>query len=206
MLIDALNWRYATKKFDSQKKVDQELIDQIIEAGRLAPTSYGLQAFKIVDVQDPVFRQQIKGIAYNQPQIIDADRLIILMGIDTYSADMVDDFIEKKSVAQNINIENLDGFRTAIKSNLGGMDEKDFASWTSKQTYIVLGTMLSMASELEVDNCPIEGFDKQQLNELLNVEGYYPSVMLAIGYRDEQDGYQQLAKFRKHKKDLIIQK
>lgn len=203
-MIKAWKWRYATKKFDTAKKIDQSDFDRIIDAGRLAPTSYGMQLLKLVEVTDGKLREELKEFAYGQPQITDADRLIVICHQNDYSNDLVDQYIADKSAGQNTDSASLEGFKNAIKGHLSSMSEDDYANWTAKQAYIVLGAMIGEAAEMEIDSCPMEGFDKEAWSQKLAIQGYYPAVVLTLGYRDQNDDYQFLPKFRRDESELVV--
>ena len=178
---NALNWRYATKKFDSNASVDEGKYNQIIEAGRLAPTSYGLQLLKFVDVKDADLKSKIKEVAFNQPQITDADRLLIVMHQSAYHESLVDEYLKDKASVQGMELKDLDQFGQMIKGHLGSLTQDQYENWTSKQSYIALGCMISEAAQLHIDTCPMEGFDKEAVNQILNIDSYYPAVILAVG-------------------------
>ncbi len=205
-LIKALNWRYATKKFDPSKKVKDEDFETLKEAVRLTATSYGLQAFKVKIISDDATKQKIAFACSNQPQITTAHHLFLFCNYTKVSATDVDNYLERISNTRSLDIEKVAPFGDYIKGALNGLEDEQLAAWTSKQTYIAMGTLLAAAGELKIDSCPMEGFDADQLNQLLDLNDKHLNVssIVAVGYRSEDDKNQHLKKVRKSKEELFI--
>ena len=178
-----LNWRFATKKFDSKKKVSKKHISQICEAVRFAPSSFGLQTWHTYVISDPNIKRKIQRISYMQSQVIDASHLLVFCGrndvmerIDTYGNLNV-----KKNIIDGIKIK---GIQTFMKAVMVGKGKEHLMNWAQRQAYIALGFALAACCELSIDSCPIEGFDNVKVDKILQVPPYMNSiVMLAVGYR-----------------------
>ena len=198
-LIEDLKWRYATKKYDATKKVSLENIAQIKEAIALAASSYGLQLYKILDVKDPVIRESLKPHSWGQTQITDASHLFVFCSNTAASSQDIDDYIALKAKVQGINIDDLKGYGDFMKTKIGEKGPEEVLAWTAKQTYIALGNALAAAAALKIDSTPIEGFEAEKYNEILDLaeKGLTASVVLAIGYRHEEDATQSQPKVRK---------
>ena len=205
-LIAPLNWRYATKKFDSTKKLSSAQLDELLKATQLAPSSIGLQAYKIIVVEDKAIREKLREAANGQSQITDASQLIIFASEtrldEAYIANYIDYVSEKREIAR----ENLAGFEQMIKGNVNRLSDEQRIAWSNKQVYIALGVLLTAAAEMGIDACPMEGFNAAQFDELLGLkEKELTTVVLAaVGFRSEDDSYSKLAKVRKPEEELFI--
>lgn len=202
-LIDKLNWRYATKKMNGAK-VPQEKLDRILEAIRLAPTSYGFQAFKVFVIENEALREQISPAAYHQPQIKDASHILVFAAVKNVDAQQADDFVASIASTRNKPVESLSGMRSMFDGIVAA--ESNF-TWTSRQTYIALGFGLIAAAVEDVDATPMEGFDSAALDKILGLsEQNLSSVtILALGYRDAQnDHLASAAKVRKSVEELFV--
>ncbi len=203
--IDNLNWRYATKKFDNNKNVSEKKLEVLLEATALSASSYGLQPYEILVVQDAELRLKLQPAAWGQAQITQASHLIVLANKRTFGEELVDDYLENVSETRGIASEDLKGYGDFMKSKLMAMSEEEKKVWTARQAYIALGNLLSAAADMKIDTCPMEGFDSERFNEILelNEKGLNAAVLIAIGYRSEEDKTQHYKKVRKSKENLI---
>tara|TARA_R110002050_G_scaffold14313_7_gene45238 strand:+ start:9320 stop:9976 length:657 start_codon:yes stop_codon:yes gene_type:complete len=203
--INNLNWRYATKKFDTTKKVSEKHLNILLEATTLSASSYGLQPYKIIVIEDPEIRAQLLPAAWGQSQITDASHVIVLANQTTFGEELVDDYIANVSKVRDIPAEGLKGYADFMKSSLTPLSNDEKAKWTAKQAYIALGNLLSAAADLKIDTCPMEGFDASQFNEILglNKKDLNAAVIVTVGYRSNEDETQHYKKVRKSKENLI---
>ncbi|MCM4169691.1 NAD(P)H-dependent oxidoreductase [Arenibacter sp. H213] len=203
--LDTLNWRYATKKFDTSKKVSPEKLESLLDAISLSASSYGLQPYEIFVIEDKEVREKLRPAAWDQAQITESSHVIILANQSTFGEELVDDYLENVSATRNIPLESLGGRADFMKSKLVTLPESEKASWTARQAYLALGNLLSAAADLKIDSCPMEGFDAPDINEILGLteKGLNAAVLVAIGYRSEEDTTQHNKKVRKPKKELI---
>ncbi len=207
-LIDALQWRYATKKFDSAKKVDQKLVDEIIEAAWLAPTSSGLQPFEILVMTNQEIKNKIVPIAFNQQQIADSSHLLVFAAWDNYTEKRIDTIYKyiTEGRAQDPN-QYKDYTDRLKKAYLRRPAEVNFEH-AARQAYIAFGFAMAMAADLKIDSTPMEGFDNEALDKLLklNERGLKSVTILPLGYRDStNDWLVNLKKIRHPKKDFLIE-
>jgi len=202
---EALNWRYATKQYDTTKKVSEDDINSIKEAMQLAASSYGLQPYKILDIRDTKLREELKPLSWGQPQITDASHLFVFCNKLEVTNDDVDDFIKLTASKRGQNIEELKEYADIIKSTLSNFSPDVMQAWTARQAYIALSNGLSAAAQLHVDSSPMEGFDNEAYNEKLGLkeQGYSACVLFAVGYRSEEDQLQHAAKVRKSIDELF---
>ena len=204
-LIEALEWRYACKKFDTDKRISDTNLETILDSIQLTPSSYGLQPIKVLLIETKELREQIKPIAWNQAQVVDASHLLVFCHYTALSESYVDQHVSLMANTRNLPIEKLHGFGTHVKSSIATMDADHVNQWTGKQTYIALGQVLLSCALLKIDATPMEGFDRKALDELLDLskDGLSASLLCPIGYRHAEDPYITLKKVRKTKDALF---
>jgi len=203
-LIDKLNWRYATKRMNGTK-VPQEKIDRILEAIRLSPTSFGLQPFKVIVVEDPALRERIYNEACQQPQIKEASHILVFAASKNVSAAQVNDYMELIATTRDIPVETLSGFRAAFDGIVAGSADQNFV-WTARQAYIAFGVGIVAAMNEDVDATPMEGFSTEALDKILGLaeQNLGSTTILSLGYRDEKtDSLVHAVKVRKSKSALF---
>lgn len=201
------NWRYATKKFDATKKISNEDLETLKEAIRLSSSSYGLQPYKVLIVENPELRAKLQPVAWGQSQIVDASHLFIFANIVNLSDKEIDNYIKNIAETRGIPLENVSGYGDFMKSKITSLPEDVKNNWTAKQTYLALGNLLNAAAELQIDATPMEGFEPEKVNEILGLNelGLNASLIATVGYRHEEDPTQHNIKVRKSKKELFIQ-
>ena len=204
-LLNDLKWRYATKQFDSTQKIPEEELKQLMDVVRLAPSSYGLQLYKVLIINDQETREKLKAASWNQNQITDASALVVFCNYQDVNDHHIDDYINLKSETEQKDINNLKGYGDFMKRKVKGMTQSGKDSWTKRQTYIALGFLLTACAELKIDACPMEGFEIEKYNEILGLadQNLSASVIAAIGYRDKSDKTQHLPKVRKPVNELF---
>ena len=204
--LENQNWRYATKKFDATKKITAEDLDILKEAIRLSSSSYGLQPYKVILVENPELRAKIQPSAWGQSQIVEASHLIVFANEINFGTTGIDDYIKNASETRAIPAESLQGYADFMKANITALSEDNRNNWTAKQTYLALGNLLNAAAELKIDVTPMEGFVPAEVNEILGLEalGLNATLIATLGYRHEDDATQYYKKVRKSNKDLFI--
>ena len=201
--LEALQKRYSVKKFDDQKKISPEILKNILEAGKLSASSLGLQPYKIIVVETDGMKEKLIPAFHNPSQISTCSHLIVIISKKIVEGSYVDGYFRHISEVREIPIENLDLFRKNINSYTENNTEVQ--SWAEKQSYIVLGNLLFAAALENVDTCPMEGFNQEKIDEILelDIEKEKVAVTLAIGYRSEEDHFQNLKKVRKPDEKLF---
>lgn len=204
-LIKNLKWRYATKKYDTSKKVKSEDLEIIKEAIQLSPTSYGLQLFKVLVIEDPAIREKLRPASWDQPQITDASHLLVFCGYNDVTDEDVDAYINLKAQTHDVEVASLKGSSDFMKMKMKEKSSEEKQSWTAKQTYIALSNALNACAELQLDSTPMEGFGPESYNEILGLKekNLNADVVLAIGYRSEEDDLQSAKKIRKQLEDIF---
>ncbi|HRE78924.1 MAG TPA: NAD(P)H-dependent oxidoreductase [Flavobacterium sp.] len=200
------NWRYATKKFDATKKISSEDLETLKEAIQLSTSSYGLQPYKVFIIENPELRAKIQPFAWGQSQIVDASQLLVFANITNFGETEIDNYIANMAETRGISAESVKGYADFMKMKITALTEEDRNNWTSKQTYLALGNLLNAAAELKIDVTPMEGFEPENVNELLGLKalGLNASLLATIGYRHEEDATQHYKKVRKPKNELFI--
>lgn len=206
-LIETLSWRYATKKFNASKKIDAATWKALEESLALTPSSYGLQPWKFLVVQDPGLRAQLREQSLGQGQVTDASHFVVFTHrTDVTEAD-VDRYLARIAEVRGVTRESLAGFRKMMVDNLVNRGQRsDIPEWTARQTYIALGQLMTTAAALGVDATPMEGLDAKAYDRILGLEGtgYATTMACALGYRAEDDGYAKLPKVRFATDELVV--
>lgn len=206
-LLEDLHWRYATKKMNG-KKVPQDKIDYILEAARMAPSSSGLQPYKIIVISDKALLEKIKGIAWNQSQITDCSHLLVFAAWDGYSNERITNVFNYTLDQRDLPHSTMDDYKNNLLSQYEPLGQEWQAHHSAKQSYISFGLAIAAAAEQKVDATPIEGFIPEKLDELLKLtgSGYKSTLLLPLGYReDENDWLVSMKKVRTPKEDFITE-
>jgi len=204
-LIEDLNWRYATKKFDPSKIIDEDNLNIIKESLRLVPTSYGLQSLKYLIIESTELREQLVSASYGQRQVVDASHLIVLCAFKDVSEEDIDNYTRNIEATRNLKSREMASYGDFMKKTTSSMGSDDKTTWNSKQLYIALGQLLTTCATLRIDSTPMEGFNPAQYDEILGLDAKnLTSVLLCpIGYRHEEDLNQFAKKVRKDQQDLF---
>ncbi len=206
--LENLQWRYAVKKFDAAKKLTSSQLDELLEALRLTASSYGLQPYRFVLVEDPAVRAKVREHAWGQTQITDASHLIALCAVKTLDEKYVDHYIDAISKVRGVPVENLKGFKDMMMGTINGKSSQELLDWSKKQTYIALGFLLSAAAHMHIDSCPMEGFDAAHVDADLGLaeEGLTVVALCPVGFRSEDDAAAAYKKVRFCKEELFLTK
>lgn len=206
-LIENLKWRHAVKAYDPNKKVSEDAIEQIVEAARLAPTSSGLQPFKLLVVENPGIREKLAAGALNPECMRDCSHLLVFAAWNTYTAERIDKVYDFTTDERGLPRGRFSSYTDKLKSiYLNQPDEHNFAH-AARQTYIALGLALAQAAELRIDSTPAEGFNNKLVDDVLELEKYgLKSVsMMYVGYADaEKDWIATMKKVRVPKEEFTM--
>ena len=202
--LESLNWRYAVKKFDPKKILSTEQIDYVLEVFRLAPTSFGLQPYKLVVVSDPKLKEDLFLQAGGQNQFKDCSHLLVFCALKQIDENYVDQYIQTIAKTRNVKLETLQGFKNSILDWLNKLSPEEFLNWSKRQVYLALGMVLSACALAKIDSCPMEGFDAQPVSQILKLDtNLIPTVLCALGFRDSTDSLANLPKVRLAMDNLI---
>ncbi len=206
-ILENLNWRYATKKMNGTA-VPQEKVDIILEAVRLAPSSSGLQPFEIIVISNKELLEKIKTVSNDQSQITDCSHLLVFAAWDTYTEDRINEVFKRTNAERGLPDSATDGYRNMLNGAYPKRPAEVNYTHAAKQAYISLGVAMVAAAELKVDATPMEGFDANGLDEVLNLKakGLRSTVILPLGYRDSaNDWLANLKKVRTPKEKFITE-
>ena len=205
-LLESLNWRYATKKYDASKKISPEDLETLKEATKLSVSSMGLQPFKVIIIENPELRAKLAPAGYNQSGITDASQLFVFAVENNVGARQIEAYMKNISETREIPVESLQGFSDMILGSIAGLDQEGRNNWSIKQAYLALSTLINTAAVLKIDATPMEGFNAQQFDEILGLEklGLTTAVIASVGYRHEGDAAQHYKKVRKSNEEFFI--
>lgn len=203
--LNALKWRFATKVYDASKKIPEDKFAQLLEAARLAPSSYGLESWGFVVVENPEMRAKLREVAWGQAQVTDASHLVIFCRQKDLTVADADALMDRTAKTRGIDASVLDGYKQMVLGSITGRDEAAKAEWTAKQVYLALGMFLSACAVEGIDATPMEGFDPAKFDEILGLEakGLKSVVICPVGYRGE-DKYAGAAKVRKNAEQVFF--
>jgi nitroreductase len=207
-LIQKLNWRYATKKMDAAKVVPQNKVERILEAARLAPTSSGLQPYEIIVVTNPDVRAKIKPVAWGQSQISDCSHLLVFAAWDDYTPARINMMFDLTNDERGTTNEGWEDYRKMLLNTYPSRGPEVNFQHAARQACIGLGVALIAAAFEEVDSTPMEGFDPNAVDEILNLRprGLRSVAFLALGYREEdKDWLVKLKKVRRPRNKFITE-
>ena len=207
-LLQALQWRYATKKMDPAKAVPQEKVERILEAIRLTASSSGLQPYEVFVVTNPALREQIKPHAWNQAQVTDSSHLLVFAAWDNYTAERINHMFDLVNAERGIKNEGWEAYRQQLLNTYPQRDAETNYQHAARQAYIGVGTALIAAAAEHVDSTPMEGFDPAKVDEILGLRarGLRSVVMLPLGYRaDAGDWLVNLKKVRRARQEFITE-
>lgn len=198
-LLDALNWRYATKAFDPARRIPDATWAALEQAVVLSPSSFGLQPYRLFVINDPATRAKLLPHAWGQKQVVDASHFVVFAARTDVKAADIDTFLQRTADVRGVSVESLAGYRGMMAGMLLSDGFKPIAPhWAARQAYIALGNLMTTAALLGVDACPMEGFVPAEFDKILGLpeQGYTAAVVCALGYRAAEDKYASLPKVR----------
>ena len=208
-LIENLKWRHAVKAYDSAKKVSQEDLNKILEAARLAPTSSGLQPFRIIVVENQELKEKIVDGALNPEVMRDSSQVLVFAAWDNYSEEKIDKVYDYHTDVRELPRGRFGSYTDKLKEIYSAQTADENFAQAARQTYIALGLAMAQAAELKIDSTPAEGFDNAKVDEVLGLRalGLKSVTLLYLGYRDiEKDYLSHMKKVRIPMEEFIIKK
>ncbi len=205
-LVNALEWRYATKRFDPSKKIPNHVWEALEGALVLTPTSYGLQPYKFIVMTDAERRAELLSHSWNQPQVVECSHYVVFTARTKLSETDVDRWIQRLSEVRGVPAESLTAYRGMMVGDIvHGSRGKSAHEWATRQAYIALGNLMTSAAVLEIDACPMEGIVPPEYDRVIGLlnSGYTTVVACALGYRAADDKYAKIPKARFIASDLI---
>jgi nitroreductase len=205
-LLQSLNWRYATQAFDAARKIPADTWAALEQALVLTPTSYGLQPYRFMVVQDAAKRAMLLLHSYGNKQLLDCSHYVVFTVRTEMAEADVDKLVQRVSQVRGVAVDTLGRFRNSMLRDLvNGPRNKIAQEWATRQAYIALGNVMTCSAVLGVDACPMEGLVPAEYDKVLNLagSGYATVVACALGYRAPTDKYANLAKVRYETKDVV---
>jgi nitroreductase len=209
-IIDSLKWRYATKKFDPDKRVSDTDIATLKEAVRLTPSSYGFQLYKVIVVTDQKIKDKLYKESYYQSQIRDCSHLFVFCSYKTVDSKHIDEFIDlmeqgRQQDDERAYIDKMKSkakimlYGTIAKADIGRRDKSEALHWMQKQCYLAISQLMVACADMRIDSCPFEGFSTEAYDKILDLgdKNLTSTVLLPVGYRTEDDRHQFRTKVRK---------
>ncbi|SDH33279.1 NAD(P)H-dependent oxidoreductase [Winogradskyella thalassocola] len=206
-IIEKLQWRYATKKFDATKTLSKEKLNTLKEAFNLTALSYGLQTLKLVVIEDKIARERLVEVAYGQRQVVDASHLLVLCIQTEIDGNDVNNHFDTIKAIRNTPDAILNPFKKELKSTVEDMPADKKLIWATKQAYIALGNLMTVCAVEGIDSCPMEGFIPTALDEKLELQkhGLSSVLLLPVGYRADDDMFSELKKVRQPLSKTIVE-
>ncbi len=197
-LLTALNWRYATKKFDATRKIPSETWAAIEQSMILTPSSFGLQPWKFLVIDHAETREKLCAESWGQQQVKDASHYVVLTARTDLDSHDIESWVKRMAAVQNTPVESAAAYEGVVKGFANGMSQEARHAWNTRQVYIALGQLMTAAALLGIDACPMEGINPAGYDQILNLtgSGYATAVACAVGYRAADDKYAQMPKAR----------
>jgi nitroreductase/dihydropteridine reductase len=205
--IDKLKWRYATKKFDSSKILSEEKLETLKQAFNLTATSFGLQTISMLIVKDKSLRDALVEHSYGQRQVTDASHLLVICIQDNILDEDIDEHFDNVKDLRATPETILEPYRKDLKQMMKGKTIKERQEWSVKQAYIALGNLMTVCAFEHIDSCPMEGFNPQAYNDILNLKdkNLKSVLLLPVGHRAEDDMFADFKKVRKQLDEAVIE-
>ena len=205
-IVDSLKWRYAVKKFDSLKELSETQIHTLKEAFNLTATSYGLQPLKLVVIKNKEVQEKLLAHSMKQQQVVQASHLLVICLQDTYTTKEVENYFKLVKEIRNTPDAVINPFKEFLTAEIAKKTQAELFLWNKNQAYIALGNLLTVCASQEIDSCPMEGFNPEKYDEVLDLKKHnLKSVLvLPVGFRAEDDYMKDLAKVRKDLSETII--
>ena len=206
-IIEKLQWRYATKKFDSSKELSNDKLQTLKEAFNLTALSYGLQTLKLVVIKDKTKREALLPCAFGQRQVIDSSHLLVLCIQSEIDDKDVDSHFDNVKNIRETPDHILDPFKAQMKSTISSMPLDRKVDWATRQAYIALGNLMTVCAVEGIDSCPMEGFKPAEIDKALALDelGLNSVLLLPVGYRAEDDMFSTFKKVRKTVSETVVE-
>ncbi|TDI79257.1 MAG: NAD(P)H-dependent oxidoreductase [Bacteroidetes bacterium] len=206
-IIEKLKWRYATKKFDASKKLSEEKLNILKEAFNLTATSYGLQPLKMLVISDPETKEQLMPFSMDQPQVRDASHVLVLCIEDKITPEYITQHFDRVEASRKTSRNILEPFEDFLVTSFSEKLPEEISLWMINQAYLAMGNLLTVCALVDIDACPMEGFDPEKYDELLQLRkiGLRSVLVLPVGYRAHDDEFSEMKKVRRGVEEVVIE-
>jgi nitroreductase len=204
-----LSWRYATKKFDATKSISERNWETLEHSLLQAPSSFGLQPWRVITVREDGLREKLRAVSWNQPQVVESSHFVVLAAKTSVDEPDIDEAMRRMCEIRQLAPETLSPYRAVISSFLDTLKAQGaLEAWCTHQAYLALGVLLSSSAMLNIDACPLEGISASAYDEILGLSntGLRTKVACALGYRSEQDSSAQFKKVRIARDELFLRR
>jgi nitroreductase len=204
-ITEALNWRYAVRKFTTER-IEEDRVNELLTATRLSASSYGLQPWRMIVVDDIATRKRLYEYAMGQDKVVNCSHLVVLAAQTDIGDATVDRYMDALTKVRDLPVDVRDSIGTHMKDVIGSMSEQRRREWAHEQVYIALGTMLTAAAMMKIDTCPMTGFENEGFDRVLGLHerSLESSVICALGVRDPKDKNAFLPKVRYGDAEMVI--
>ena len=205
--IESLQWRYAVKKFDTNKSVSTSQIETLKKAFNLTATSYGLQPLKLLVIKNKKIQEELVKHSFDQPQVLDASHILVVCIPKEYLIKEVDNYFKLVKEIRETPNTVINPFKGFLTTEITNKTQEELFVWNKNQAYLALGNLLTVCALEKIDSCPMEGFISSKYDEVLNLDSHNltATLVLPVGFRADDDYMKDLKKVRKKLDDVIIE-
>lgn len=206
-VLEHMKWRYAVKKFDSEKILSKEKVETLKEAFNLTATSYGLQPIVLLIIKNRELQNELTSHSFDQQQVAQASHILVICIKHTIDDEYISQYFEQIKKIRNISDEILEPFKNDLVDSFSNKDVEEIKRWSTNQAYLAMGNLLTVCAIEKIDSCPMEGFEPEAYDELLNLaeKGLTSVLVMPIGYRAEDDMFAGFKKVRKNMDESVIE-
>lgn len=205
--LEQLEWRYAVKKFDSEKQLSGEKLNILKKAFNLTATSYGLQPITLVVIQNKSLQKELVPHSFEQLQVAQASHILVICIENEVDSEYISNYFKQIKKIRGTSDDVLNPFKEAMVENFSNKEIQEIKDWSRNQAYLAMGNLLTICALEEIDSCPMEGFEPEAYDRLLdlNEKGLTSVLVLPVGYRADDDMFSTLKKVRKDMDESIIE-
>ena len=205
-IIENLKWRYAVKKFDSERQLSATQINTLKKAFNLTATSYGLQPLKLIVIQNKEIQKELVAHSWNQSQVLDASHLLVICVPKKYTTEEVSSYFNLAQKIRNTPDEIINPFKKFLTAEIEKKTQEELLIWNKNQAYLALGNLLTVCALENIDSCPMEGYVPDKYDEILDLDcrNLTSVLVLPAGFRAEDDYMKDLKKVRKDMDEVVI--
>jgi len=206
-VLEHMKWRYAVKKFDSEKRLSEEKIERLKVAFNLTATSYGLQPITLLIIDNKDLQHKLRTHSFDQQQVEQASHILVICVKDTIDDQYISQYFEKVKKVRNISDDILEPFKNDLVDNFSNKDVEEIKRWSTNQAYLAMGNLLTVCAMEKIDSCPMEGFEPEAYDRELNLKekGLTSVLVMPVGYRADDDMFAGFKKVRKEMHESVIE-
>lgn len=206
-ILDSLQWRYATKKFDATRSLTDEQVQTLKEAFNLTATSYGLQPIRLVVIKNKQLQEKLLPHSWNQRQVVDASHLLVICTENTIDSAYIESYFKRVKDIRDTPDEIIAPFKEFMINSFSSKTPEELSIWAAKQAYIAMGNLLTVCGNQRIDACPMEGFSPEKYDEILGLQkhGLSSALVLPVGFRAKDDMFADFKKVRKTITESVLE-